>query len=132
MRHSLLLASLLAVAAASAAADPPIRVVASLSVYGSIAELVGGERVEVSAIARGDEDAHFVKPKPSYALMLRDADLFVSTGLDLELWAPVLIDKSRSIRAYDGLGLTKWASSSPRAIADTSTRSPPTSSAIEP
>ncbi|MCP4226348.1 MAG: zinc ABC transporter substrate-binding protein, partial [Actinomycetia bacterium] len=33
-------------------------------------------------------------------LMLKRADLFVTTGLDLELWAPVLVDKSgnRSIR----------------------------------
>jgi ABC-type Zn uptake system ZnuABC Zn-binding protein ZnuA len=56
--------------------------------------------VVVESISRGDEDAHFVKPKPSFALTLRDADLFVTTGLDLELWAPVLIDKSgnRAIR----------------------------------
>ncbi|MFQ5805232.1 MAG: zinc ABC transporter substrate-binding protein, partial [Phycisphaerae bacterium] len=52
------------------------------------------------AISRGDEDAHFVKPKPSFALMLKKADLFVTTGLDLEIWAPTLVDKSgnRSIR----------------------------------
>ncbi len=85
--------------AANAAAEP-IRVVSSLPVYASIAEMVGGDRTLVSSIARGDEDAHFVKPKPSYALMLKGADLFVTTGLDLELWAPVLIDKSgnRKIR----------------------------------
>ncbi len=81
-------------------AAEPVHVVSSLSVYASIAELVGGDRVEVSSIARGDEDAHFVKPKPSYALRLKAADLFITTGLDLETWAPVLIDKSgnRKIR----------------------------------
>ncbi len=84
------------------ASGEPIRVVSSLPVYASIAELVGGDRVEVSSIARGDEDAHFVKPKPSYALMLRDADLFITTGLDLELWAPVLIDKSRNRKIRRG------------------------------
>ncbi len=83
-----------------AASDAPVRVVTTLSVYASLAQEVGGDRVEVSSIARGDEDAHFVKPKPSFALLLKSADLFVSTGLDLELWAPVLIDKSgnRAIR----------------------------------
>ena len=50
--------------------------------------------MQAKSISRGDEDAHFVKPKPSYALMLKNADLFVTTGLDLELWAPVLVDKS--------------------------------------
>ena len=80
----------------------PVRVVTTLPVYASIAELVGGDRVEARSISRGDEDAHFVKPKPSFALMLRDADLFVTTGLDLELWAPVLIDKSGNRRIREG------------------------------
>jgi ABC-type Zn uptake system ZnuABC Zn-binding protein ZnuA len=34
--------------------------------------------------------------------MLRDADLFVSTGLDLELWAPVLVNKSGNRKITDG------------------------------
>ena len=80
----------------------PVRVVTTIPVYASIAELVGGDRVEARSISRGDEDAHFVKPKPSFALMLRDADLFVTTGLDLELWAPVLIDKSGNRRIREG------------------------------
>ena len=79
-----------------------IKVVTTLSSYASIAERVGGERVEVHSISRGDEDAHFVKPKPSFALLLKDADLFVTTGLDLELWAPTLVDKSGNRRIRDG------------------------------
>ncbi len=101
MRQALAVSIVFILSATTADADP-IRVVSSLPVYASIVELVGGERVEVSSIARGDEDAHFVKPKPSYALMLRDADLFVTTGLDLELWAPVLIDKSRNRKIRRG------------------------------
>lgn len=85
---------------APAAEAGKLKVVTTLSPYASIARAIGGERVRVESISRGDEDAHFVKPKPSFALTLRDADLFVTTGLDLELWAPVLIDKSgnRAIR----------------------------------
>ncbi|MCP3961762.1 MAG: zinc ABC transporter substrate-binding protein [bacterium] len=101
MRRTLIFLSLMTITAKPIAAEP-IRVVSSLPVYASIAQLVGGDRVEASSIARGDEDAHFVKPKPSFALMLRDADLFVSTGLDLELWAPVLIDKSRNRAIREG------------------------------
>lgn len=79
-----------------------IKVVTTLSSYASIAESVGGDRVEVHSISRGDEDAHFVKPKPSFALLLKNADLFVTTGLDLELWAPTLVDKSGNRRIRDG------------------------------
>jgi zinc/manganese transport system substrate-binding protein len=77
-----------------------VRVVTTLPAYAAIAQSVGGDRVEAQAISRADEDSHFVKPKPSFALMLKQADLFVTTGLDLELWAPTLVDKSgnRSIR----------------------------------
>ena len=41
-----------------------------------------------------NEDAHFVRPKPSFALDLRRADAFVTTGLDLELWVPTLLDRA--------------------------------------
>jgi ABC-type Zn uptake system ZnuABC Zn-binding protein ZnuA len=79
-----------------------VQVVTTLPAYASIAKAVGGERVEAVAISRGDEDAHFVKPKPSFALMLKQADLFVTTGLDLELWAPTVVDKSGNKKIRDG------------------------------
>jgi ABC-type Zn uptake system ZnuABC Zn-binding protein ZnuA len=79
-----------------------LKVVTTLPSYGSIAKYIGGDRVEVYSISRGDQDAHFVKPKPSFALLLKDADLFVTTGLDLELWAPVLVDKSGNRQIRDG------------------------------
>lgn len=79
-----------------------VQVVTTLPSYASIALAVGGDRVSVQSISRPNEDAHFVKPKPSLALMLKKADLFVTTGLDLEIWAPVLVDKSGNRRIRDG------------------------------
>jgi ABC-type Zn uptake system ZnuABC Zn-binding protein ZnuA len=79
-----------------------VKVVTTQETYASIAREIGGERIEAEAIVTGAADAHFVKPKPSYAFMLRDADLFVSTGLDLELWAPVLVNKSGNRNITDG------------------------------
>jgi len=79
-----------------------IQVVTTLTVYADIARTIGGDKVEVRAIVAGDQDAHYVKPKPSYAVWLSKADLFVETGLDLELWAPTLIDKSRNPKIRSG------------------------------
>ncbi len=79
-----------------------IRVVTTLTVYADIARYLGGEKLEVKAIVQGDQDAHFVKPKPSFAVWLSKADLFVETGLDLELWAPTLVDKSRNPKIRSG------------------------------
>jgi zinc/manganese transport system substrate-binding protein len=84
------------------ASEATIKVVTTQETYASIARELGGERIVAESIVPGNADAHFVKPKPSYAFMLRDADLFVSTGLDLELWAPVLVNKSGNRRITDG------------------------------
>lgn len=103
MRFIAILTACLALGlAAGGASAAPLQVVTTLSAYAAIAQAVGGDRVVAQSIARGDEDAHFIKPKPSYALMLRRADLFVTTGLDLELWAPTLVDKSGNRAIADG------------------------------
>jgi ABC-type Zn uptake system ZnuABC Zn-binding protein ZnuA len=43
-----------------------------------------------------------VQPRPSFALELQRADMFVSTGLDLELWIPGLLDKAGNAKVNDG------------------------------
>jgi ABC-type Zn uptake system ZnuABC Zn-binding protein ZnuA len=105
-----------------------VKVVTTQETYASIAREIGGERIEAEAIVTGAADAHFVKPKPSYAFMLRDADLFVSTGLDLELWAPVLVNKSGNrnitdgavgyVSAAQGIGLLERPASADRSAGD--------------
>jgi ABC-type Zn uptake system ZnuABC Zn-binding protein ZnuA len=80
----------------------PVRVVTTLPVYAEIAEEIGGDQVQTLAIADPNEDPHFVRPRPSYALELQRADLFVTTGLDLELWAPSLLDKGGNPNVIEG------------------------------
>jgi ABC-type Zn uptake system ZnuABC Zn-binding protein ZnuA len=79
-----------------------IRIVTTLPDYAWAAKEIGGDLVEVNAIARGNQDAHFVRPRPSYSMMLRDADLFVTTGLDLELWVPTLLDAAGNRKVLEG------------------------------
>jgi len=83
-------------------AEATVNVVTTVQDYAAIARDIGKDRVKVEAIVAGNADAHFIKPKPSYAIMLRDADLFVSTGLDLELWAPVIVNKAGNRQIIDG------------------------------
>jgi ABC-type Zn uptake system ZnuABC Zn-binding protein ZnuA len=80
----------------------PVRVVATLPVYADLVKKIGGAQVDVSAIAAPNEDAHFVRPKPSFALSIRRADLFITTGLDLELWAPTVLDRARNADVAEG------------------------------
>ncbi len=104
LTHSLLVAMTLL----SGPADPPsrsaapLKIVTSLTTYGAIAREIAGDRGTVTSIAQGDEDPHFVQPKPSFVAVLRDADLFVTTGLDLELWVPALLDRAGNRKVSEG------------------------------
>ncbi len=84
------------------AGPAPIRVVTTLTTYAAIAREIVGDRATVTSIAEGDEDAHFVQPRPSFVPALRDADLFVTTGMDLELWVPALLDRANNARVREG------------------------------
>jgi len=91
-----------ALASALVAPGDTVKIVTSLTTYASIAREVGGTRATVTAIAEGDEDPHFVQPRPSFVPLLRDADLFVTTGMDLELWVPTLLDRAGNPRIREG------------------------------
>src|SRR4051812_15667895 len=80
-----------------------IKVVTTLQDLKSIAEIIGGDKVSVSAIATGYQNPHFVDPKPSYIINLSQADLFVTVGLDLETgWSPQLLASSRNNKIQKG------------------------------
>jgi len=88
--------------AASARAEP-LAVVATLPALGKLAEAVGGDEVQVTTIASGVQDPHFVDPRPSYMVKLRDADALLVNGLDLEVgWVPPLIEGARNGRVRLG------------------------------
>jgi len=86
----------------SASTNNPLQVVATVPDYAWVAREIGGDRVSAEAICRGDQDAHFVRPKPSFQTKLRTADMFISTGLDLELWAPTLLDAAGNRKVLEG------------------------------
>lgn len=79
-----------------------VKVVTSLTTYGAIAREIVGDRGTVFSIANGDENPHYVQPKPSFVPTLSDADVFVTTGLDLELWVPALLDKANNPKVAEG------------------------------
>jgi ABC-type Zn uptake system ZnuABC Zn-binding protein ZnuA len=84
-----------------AAADR-LQVVTTMPDYAWLTEQIGGDRVDVRSIAAGNQDVHFIRPRPSYSALMRKADLFVTTGLDLELWVPTLLDTAGNRRILEG------------------------------
>jgi len=93
------LSSLAAIAAICLAASPAsarIRVVASINDLGAIAAAVGGDRVEVAAIARHNADVHRVEVLPSYMVRVSRAKVYLKVGLGLDRWADQIIDGSHN------------------------------------
>src|ERR1035438_7332023 len=72
-------------AARPALAAGKLNVVTATQDLAALATEVGGDRINVIAIARGYQDPHFVEAKPSFLLNLRKADLLVVVGLQLEI-----------------------------------------------
>jgi len=93
---------LLAVFSPLKAAAKSLNVVTTLPDYARFVGEIGRDRVSVRNIVLGDQDAHFVRPKPSFVNMVRKADVLITTGLDLELWVPTIIDKSGNTRVRSG------------------------------
>jgi zinc/manganese transport system substrate-binding protein len=84
-------------------ASPPahaagkLKVVTTLSDLASLAQTIGGDRVDAESIAKGYQDPHFVEPKPSFILKLHAADLLIVAGLELEIgYLPPLLDQARN------------------------------------
>ncbi len=90
-------------AAIADTAEAKVNVVTTLQDLASIAQAVGGDRVDAFAIAKGYQDPHFVDAKPSFVLRLSRADLLVVAGLELEIgYLPPLIDQSRNRKIRPG------------------------------
>lgn len=99
-RTLLLLLTLGVVTGAAEAAK--IRVVASLPDLKALTEEVGGDLVEVDAIARSSQNAHDVELRPSLMAKLRRADLFITNGLELDYWANALAQSAANPRVVTG------------------------------
>ena len=74
--------------------------------YPYIASLVGEVakgRVDVTTLAKGDEDPHFVVPRPSFIGKLRQADLIIINGASLEIgFVPPLIRQANNPKIMPG------------------------------
>jgi zinc/manganese transport system substrate-binding protein len=93
------------------AAARPLNVVATFSILADFVATVGGDRVNVTALAGPDSDTHVYTPTPADAKRIADARLVVLNGLGLEGWLPRLIkssgSKAASVVASKGITVLK-------------------------
>lgn len=80
-----------------------LNVVATLPDLGSVAREVGGDNVDVTVLAKPTEDPHFVDARPSFVVKLREADVLVDGGAELEIgWLPPLLQNARNAKIAAG------------------------------
>jgi zinc/manganese transport system substrate-binding protein len=127
MKRTLLTAGFFITLAFSAEAK--LKVVATLPDLASLAREVGGDKVEVSALAKPTEDSHFVDARPSFVVQLRDADVLIDGGAELEIgWLPPLLQNARNpkievgkpgrVQASQGVRLMNVPTNATRAAGD--------------
>ena len=98
-----LLLVLFLLVSAYAAQAKKLNVVTATTDLTALAQEVGGDKIQVESIAKGYQDPHFVEAKPSFLLKLRQADLLIIVGLQLEIgWLPPLINQSGNARIQVG------------------------------
>src|SRR5437660_2168863 len=95
MKKNLLILSTILACALSAQAK--LNVVATLPDFGSLAREVGGDKIDLVVLAKATEDPHFVDAHPSFVVSLRNADVLIDGGAELELgWLPPLLQNARN------------------------------------
>jgi zinc/manganese transport system substrate-binding protein len=95
-----------------------VKVVTTTAGLAALAREVAGDRARVESLSRGIQDPHFVDANPILAVKLRNADLLVDIGADLEIgWLPPLVTQSRNGRIQPG-GPRRLTAASVVALAD--------------
>jgi zinc/manganese transport system substrate-binding protein len=87
----------------AATAHAKLNVVATTPDLASIAREIGGDKIELTTLAKPTEDPHFVDAKPSFIVKLNRADVLIEGGAELEIgWLPALLDQSRNTKLAAG------------------------------
>jgi zinc/manganese transport system substrate-binding protein len=78
-----------------------VQVVATLPWLGDLTRQVAPD-AQVTVLARGNEDPHYLSPTPALMARVGKADLFVENGMNLELWSGRLLDGAGNPRIRVG------------------------------
>src|SRR5437899_891860 len=98
-----LLLNIFGIVALTVSAHAKLNVVATTPDLASIAKEIGGDKIELTTLARVTEDPHFVDAKPSLIVKLNHADALIEGGAELEIgWLPALLDQSRNEKLAAG------------------------------
>lgn len=103
IRKPLHLFALIATSWLALSAQAALNVFATVPEWAALAQEIGGDKVKVFSATQALQDPHHVEAKPSLIARLRNADLVVTTGAELEIgWLPLALRESGNGRAQPG------------------------------
>lgn len=80
-----------------------LNVVATTPDLGALAHEIGGDRIDLTTLAKPTEDPHFVDAKPSFIVKLNHADALIEGGAELEAgWLTPLLEGARNAKLERG------------------------------
>jgi len=94
--------TLLLIANATSAAAA-LKVFACEPEWGALAQELGGDKVDVYIATTALQDPHQIQARPSLIAKVRNADMLVCTGAELEIgWLPLLLRQASNARIQSG------------------------------
>jgi len=97
-----LITALILLVGGAAPATAAVNVVATTPELASIAREVGGNLVTVTSLAKPNQDYHQVEAKPTDVVKVKNADVFVRIGLDMDMWADSVLNAARNAKVQQG------------------------------
>ena len=103
MNRWLLIAGAALLSAACSPAFAAVNVFACLPEWAALAGELGGDKVSVYQASNALQDPHRIEARPSLVARMRNADLAICTGAELEVgWLPVLLQTAGNSKVQPG------------------------------
>ena len=88
---------------APAIGNAEVRVFSCEPEWAALAEEIGGDLVDAYAATTALQDPHYIQARPSLIARVRQADLVICSGAQLEIgWLPALLQKANNRRVMPG------------------------------
>src|SRR5690242_15430164 len=88
---------------AAAPAHAALKIFACEPEWASLAQELGGDQVTVTTATTALQDPHHIEARPSLVARVRQTDLVVCTGAELEVgWLPVLLNQAGNAKVQPG------------------------------
>lgn len=79
------------------AANAKLNVVATLPDVGSLAREIGKDKIDLVVLGKPNDDPHFIPARSNFVPSLRNADVLIQSGADLErAWLPPLLQRAHN------------------------------------